>query len=146
MGRFLIAFIPKLTFQPFTHSTIQLSSPFTPHSSLSRPPPHPNPQPYGIQSHSAHSSPVRTSIPQGARENILLNKPFNFSTVQPFNSLHASLFTLLQPYRLPQFFSSLTLPAALQHQPSLSFLSRETIRQVLILSQNLNFRMPERLF
>ena len=30
--------------------------------------PHPNPQPYGIQSHTARSSPVRTSIPQGERE------------------------------------------------------------------------------
>ena len=55
------------------------------------PPPHPDPQPFGIQSHSARSSPVRTSIPQGERENILLNKPFNLSTFQLFNYLHSSL-------------------------------------------------------
>ena len=49
-------------FHLFNFSTL-----LTPHSSLSRPPPHPDPQPYGIQSHTAHSSPVRTSIPQGER-------------------------------------------------------------------------------
>ena len=89
MGRFLIAFIPKLTFQPFTHSTIQLSSRFTLHSSLSRPPPHPDPQPFGIQSHSARSSPVRTNIPQGERE---LFSETNPSPVQLFN--HSTLLTL----------------------------------------------------
>ena len=54
-------------------------------------PPHPNPQPFGIQSHKARSSPVRTSIPQGERENILRNKPFNPSPFQLFNSLYPSL-------------------------------------------------------
>ena len=31
-------------------------------------PPHPNPQPYGTQSHSAHKFAGSTSVPQGARE------------------------------------------------------------------------------
>ena len=41
--------------------------------------PHPSPQPYGIQSHTAHSSPVRASIPQGARNFFVVRRLyFNF--------------------------------------------------------------------
>ena len=81
----------------FNHSTIHpFNSPHTSPFTLHLLTPHPNPQPYGIQSHSAHSSPVRTSIPQGERENILLNKPFNLSPVPLFNPLHASHLTLIK--------------------------------------------------
>ena len=69
----------------FNHSPLQLPSHFTLHSSLINPSPLPS---------AAHSSPVRTSIPQGERENILLNKPFNLSPVPLFNSPHPSPFTL----------------------------------------------------
>ena len=86
-GRGEIFYVTNLsTIPPFNSSTL-----FTLHPSLSRPPPHPNPQPYGIQSHSAHSSPVRTSIPQGARENLFYET--NLSTLQLF-----TLSTLLTPH------------------------------------------------
>ena len=46
--------------------------------------PHPNPQPYGIQSHTARSSPVRTGILKGAREQSDINKMLKFTTLAPF--------------------------------------------------------------
>ena len=83
--------MPKLTFQPFNPSTFQLFN--SPHASLFTFPSASSllPQPYGIQSHSARSSPVRTSIQKVERGFILRNKPFNHSPVQLFNSLHPSL-------------------------------------------------------
>ena len=122
MGRFLIAFL-----------TLPLSSPFTPHFSV-RPLTRISkfaalikkffPQPpvvaysltrlilrrFELASHKGRgemvSSPVRTSIPQGARK-LFCSNPFNPSTLL---TLHASHLTLIRTYRLISLNTSRTKP------------------------------------
>ena len=98
--------MPKLTFQPFNFSTVQPSSPFTPHFLV-----RPLTRHSGTLSHTAYSL-TRLSLrrfklaSQRERGFILRNKPFNHSPVPLFNPLHASRFTPHFPVR------HLTLPSS----------------------------------